>query len=118
MTQKYQLALRVELADNAGDRRQVERSTRALCTRAGRPASVRYHDWRFTATPFPVGAQALAVRLVIAGKDPGSMVDRQLQVALGKTAHVVGKSADGRHTYRLAMTPLAGCPARVASTCT
>ncbi|WP_329742618.1 M56 family metallopeptidase [Dyella sp. A6] len=114
MAQEYQLDLRIELTNSQDHRQHVDRSTLALCTRAGQPASVRESAYggRITVTPYPVGATRIDLMLVMTGKASGASTTRTLQASLGKTLHVAGKSSDGQYAYQLAMTPLAGCPAR------
>lgn len=113
---EYQLNLKVEQA--AGDHRvrQPEGLVVELCMVPGKTGTVANHDsgWQIDATLSPDGSSRLRidVAVTVAGK---LEVKSRLNAKLGELTHVADKGADGVHDYVIEVTPLAGCPARVAA---
>lgn len=111
----YQLDLKVELGANDGPGRHIERMKVALCTASGKTGTmVTDGGWRIEATPSSEGGNRLRidVAVALAGKQ---IAKNRLNVRLGESADVRGKSEDGTHDYAIEMTPVAGCPARTVA---
>jgi beta-lactamase regulating signal transducer with metallopeptidase domain len=111
---EYQLSLKVEQGTDDGHARHTERMKLALCMAPGKTGTVANRGWQIDATPASEGGNRLRidVAITVAGK---LVTKNRLDAKLGEPSHIAGKSTDGVHDYTIEVTPLAGCPARVAT---
>lgn len=112
--QTYQLDMKLESATGDVHHRHAERTSLALCAPAGKAASASFPDWKIDAITEPSGSQSVRIRLVMTGDDHAPFARREMHVRLGKSARVTGTGTEGKRTYVIDVTPLAGCPARAA----
>lgn len=109
---EYQLNLSVALATNLGRGENVRRANLALCTNAGKTATVKVHDWQIDVTPMPEGTHRLRLDVHMSGADHQLIAQASLQGAVDGVMHAGGKSIDGKSDYSVDITSLDGCPAR------
>jgi hypothetical protein len=82
----------------------------------GKSGTVDTHGWTIEATPEPEGANRLRIDLAVTGAAGAPAAHAQLHGALGEALHTEGNGDDDRRAYSVDITPLAGCPARTATT--
>ncbi|MEW9573747.1 M56 family metallopeptidase [Rhodanobacter sp. Si-c] len=113
---EYQLNMNVEQNADDGHASQPEGMSVELCMVPGKTGTVANRDrgWQIDATPSPEGSNRLRidVAVMVAGK---LVAKHRMDAKLGELAHVTDKGPDGVHDYTIEVTPLAGCPARVAA---
>jgi hypothetical protein len=109
---EYQLNLSVALATNLGRGENVRRANLALCTNAGKTATVKVHDWQIDVTPMQEGTHRLRLDVHMSGADHQLIAQASLQGAVDGVMHAGGKSIDGKSDYSMDITSLDGCPAR------
>jgi len=115
---EYQLDMMVELGIDNAHASHAERMTLALCMAPGESGSATVHGWKIDAVTKPQGDNRVHIDLALTGAGNESVAHVQLRGALGELQHVAGQGSDGKHQYAVDVTPLAGCPARTATTAT
>lgn len=110
----YQLNMKVESATGTAHRKHAERTSLALCAPAGKTASASFPGWKIDTVTEPSGRQGVHIRLVMTGDDHAPAVRHEMYIRLGKPARVASTGTDGKRSYVIDVTPLAGCPARAA----
>ncbi len=96
-------------------RENVRRATLSLCTANGKTTTFKVHGWLLRATAISDAANRLHIDLVVLDANHQDLAQASLHGSMKQIVHVDGKSADGKSRYVMEVTPLAGCPARVAA---
>jgi beta-lactamase regulating signal transducer with metallopeptidase domain len=112
---EYQLDIKLQLGTNGVAASHAERLALALCMPPGKSGTVSTHGWTIEATPEAEGANRLRIDLAVTGATDSQAAHTQLHGALGETMHAEG-NGDDRHAYSVDIMPIAGCPARTATT--
>lgn len=113
---EYQLDIKLQLGTDGVAASHAERMALALCMQPGKSGTVNTHGWTIEATPEPEGANRLRIDLAVTGAAGAPAAHAQLHGALGEALHTEGNGDDDRRAYSVDITPLAGCPARTATT--
>lgn len=113
---EYQLDMMVVLKSDDAQAAHDERMTLALCMAPGKSGTVSTHGWTIEATPMSESGNRLSIDLKVTGVGGDPVARTQLHAALGESVHAEGNAVDGKRGYAIDVTPLAGCPARTAST--
>ncbi|MDQ6645918.1 MAG: M56 family metallopeptidase [Pseudomonadota bacterium] len=111
---QYQLDIMVAWtsSNTAGD--HAERTTGGICMKPGGPGGVITDTgWQLQAKVIPLqgGRVSVALDLTTVGKP---MASPRLEGPVGQPLLAEFNDADGVHTYSVDVTPLVGCPARLA----
>ncbi len=114
-TQEYQLDMKIELSSDDAQASHAIRTKLALCMATGKSGSVITHGWKFDATTTPEAKDRVRIDLAVSKVDGNPVAHSRLHGLLGESLHAEGKGDDGNHQYVVDVTPLSGCPARVAS---
>jgi len=112
---EYQLDMMVASTTDDAHRSHADRTTLALCMAPGESGSAATHGWKIDATTVPDGDNRVRIDLAMmeAGSGP---LHLQLHAILGEPVHTYIEGQDGKNRYAFDVTPLAGCPARTATT--
>lgn len=112
---EYQLDLIVASFAKGTDTNHAERTTVGLCLKPAEPGSVNTgKGWQLQAKVTPKGTGRVRITLALSSDAGDSLASRELEGRLGRPLRAEFSGADGMHSYSIVVTPLAGCPARVA----
>jgi beta-lactamase regulating signal transducer with metallopeptidase domain len=111
---EYQLDIMVGSFVRGADTDHAERTTVGLCMKPGEPGSVNTgNGWQLQAKVKPTGADRVSIALALSNIAGKPLASRELEGRLGGPLLAEFEDADGKHSYSIDVTPLAGCPARV-----
>ncbi len=112
---EYQLDIMVALSSKGADADRAERTTVGLCMKPGEPGSViTGNGWQLEAKVQPAGHERVSVALALGTAAGKPLASHHLEGRLGGPLLAQFEDADGKHSYSIDVTPLAGCPARGA----
>jgi beta-lactamase regulating signal transducer with metallopeptidase domain len=110
---EYQLDIMVALFTKGTDADNAERTTVGLCMKPGEPGSVNTgKGWQLQAKVRPSGPGRVSVALALSNIAGKPLASRELEGRLGGPLLAEFEGADGKQSYSVDVTPLAGCPAR------
>lgn len=112
---QYQLDIMVAAFSKDAAADHAERTTGTLCVNPGEPGGINTDkgwDLVTKVKPLADGRVSVALDLTTAAGKP--LPSRRLEGHLGQPLLAEFNDADGVHAYSIDVTPLAGCPARLA----
>ena len=112
---EYQLNIMVASFSDGTDADHAQRTTVGLCMKPGESGSVNSgNGWQLEAKVLPAGRERVNVALALNTSVDKPLASRHLEGRLGGPLLAQFRDADGKHSYSIDVTPLAGCPARLA----
>ncbi|MFA6230207.1 MAG: M56 family metallopeptidase [Rhodanobacter sp.] len=112
---EYQLDIMVASFSKGAAADHAERTTGAICMKPGEPGGVNTDKgWQLGLKVMPLEGGRVSVALDLSAMPGKPPLSRRLEGRLGQPLLAEFNDADGKHAYSIDVTPLAGCPARVA----
>lgn len=113
---EYQLDIMVASFSRGAAADHAERTTGAICMKPGEPGGVNTDKgWQLGLKVMPLEGGRVSVALDLSAMPGKPPLSRRLEGRLGQPLLAEFNDADGKLAYSIDVTPLAGCPARVAA---
>ena len=112
---EYQFNMSLQLVTDDAKASHTRRATLALCAEVGKTAQLRVQDFDVSVLAIPGGDGRVIMNLDAGGTgNQGKYLAVRRMGTLGRLLRLDGNLAAGKGHFSLAVTPLAGCPARAA----
>ena len=112
---EYQLDLKAELVSVKGAARDVKRVALSVCVAPGKQASVRTQPMGLNFTVVPRGGAVVSIDVAMLDARQNPVGAINLLGRLGEPMHAATTGAGKTDNYSIDVTPIAGCPARLAA---
>ncbi|HWG10362.1 MAG TPA: M56 family metallopeptidase [Rhodanobacteraceae bacterium] len=113
---EYQLDLKAELVSTKdGTKRDVKRVALSMCVVPGKKASVRMQPMGLDLTVVPQDAAIVGIDIAMLDAKQNRVEKFKLLGRLGESMHAATTGTGSKDGYSVEVTPIAGCPGRLAA---